>query len=74
MLGNEALVILANLIQLMAAKMEEPINYWRVWVNGRISIAVVILYSRMIRGDRLPSPLRYRDPDWESGLGLGLAQ
>ena len=57
MLGKEALVLLVNLSRLVAAKMEEPISYMRGWVNGRITIAVTISYSRMIRGARLPIPL-----------------
>ena len=36
MLGREALVVLANLIRLMAAKMDEPIFHMGDWNNGRI--------------------------------------
>ena len=74
MLGREAQVILTNLSPLMAAKMEEPISHMRGWVNGQIAIAVARSYSHMIRGARLPSLLRNREPDWGSGSGLGLAQ
>ena len=65
MLGKEALVVLANLSRLIAAKLEEPIsNVWG-WVNGRITITVVRSYYFMICGDPLPSTLKYRDQDWE---------
>ena len=74
MLEKEALIVLTNLSQLMAAKIEEPILHVRGWVNGRIAIKVGRSYSHMIRGARLPSPLRYRYPDWDSGSGLRLAQ
>ena len=74
MLGREALVVLTNLIQLMAAKMDEPISHVHGWINGRIPILVARSYSQMIRGDRLPSPLRDREPDWEPSQGLRLAQ
>ena len=46
----------------------------RGWVNGQIAITVARLYSHIIRGDFLPSTLKDRDPDWGSGLGLGLAK
>ena len=74
MLGKEALVILSNLIQLVAEKPEEPISHVCSWVNGRIAIAVVRSCSRMTRRARIPSLLRDRDLDWDSGSGLGLAQ
>ena len=48
MLGREALVILENLSQLMAAKMDEPISHVQVWINGQFEIAVARSYSRMI--------------------------
>ena len=57
MLGKKALVILANLSQIMAAKMDEPILHVRGWINGRIAIAFARLYSQMIHEDRLPSHL-----------------
>ena len=60
MLGKEALVVLTNLSRLMVEKLEEPISHVRGWVNGRIAVAVARSYSRMIHGDRLPSPLRGR--------------
>ena len=73
-IGKEALVVLANLSRLMAAKPEEPISHVCGWVNGRIAITVVRSYSHMIRGARLPSPLRDRELDWDPGSGLGLVQ
>ena len=74
MLGNEALVVLANLSQLMAAKMKEFISHVHGWINGCIQISVAILYSCMIRGYHIPIPIRDRDPNWELVLGIGLAQ
>ena len=50
MLGREALVVLANLNQIMAAKMDEPILHVWGWINGGISISFVISYSHMICG------------------------
>ena len=44
MSGKEAQVVLDNLSQLMAGKMEEPIYHVKGWVNVRISIAVARLY------------------------------
>ena len=73
MLGREALVVLANLSQLIAAKMDEPILHVQVWINGRFEIMVVRFYSCNIRGARLISPLRDQDPDWDPASGLGLA-
>ena len=73
MLGKEALVVLASLSRIMAAKMDEPILHVRGWINGRIAIAVVRSYSCMIYGDRLPSSLRDWELDWNPGSGLGLA-
>ena len=70
MLGKEALVVLSNSSQLMAAKMEESILHVQVWFNGLIKIAVARSYSHMICGYRLPNTLQNRDPDWESDLGL----
>ena len=59
MLGREALVVISQLGRVMAEKREEePLSQVRGWVNGRIAIAVSRSYSRMIRGARLPSPLR----------------
>ena len=44
-MGKENQVVLANLSQLVAAKMEEPIPYIKGWVNRLIAIAVLRLYS-----------------------------
>ena len=40
-LGKEALVVLTNLSQIMATKIEEPIFHVSGWINGRIAIVVV---------------------------------
>ena len=69
-LGREALVVLANLSRLMAAKMDKPISHVRGWVNCQIKIAAARLYSQMIHIDQLPSPLRYREPYWDPASGL----
>ena len=65
MLGREALVVLSQLRQVMAEKRGE--------LNEHIAIAVVRLYSRMIRGDWLPSPLQEQEPDWDPESGTGIA-
>ena len=65
MIGREALVVLSRLILVMVEKSEEPLSQVREWVNRRIAIAVVRSYSQMIRGSRLPSPLREQEPDWD---------
>ena len=62
-LGNEALVILSNLSQLMAEKLEEPISHVRGWFNRCIAITLTGLYSRIIYGYCLTSPLQERNPD-----------
>ena len=36
MLGKEALVVLANMSQIMAEKMEEQISHVQGWANSRI--------------------------------------
>ena len=72
-LGNEALVVLANLSRIMASKIEEPILHVHGWANGRIGIVVVRSYSFMICRARPESPLRDRVPIQELGSGHGLA-
>ena len=42
-MGKELLVVLATLIQLMAAKIDEPILHVKGWVNGQIEIMVARL-------------------------------
>ena len=71
--GREALVVLLQLSRVMSEKREEPLSQVRGWVNGKTEISVVISYSQMICGARLPSPLRERDPDWDLETGIGLA-
>ena len=39
-----------NLSRIIAEKMEETILKMRGWINGRISIVVVRLYSQFIQG------------------------
>ena len=74
MLGNEALVVLAILSQIMTEKMEDTILHVCGWVNDWISIAVVRLYSCTIRGAWPLILLQDMEPDWKSSLGIGLAQ
>ena len=74
MLGMDALFVLANLSRLMAEKMKEPIRHVLGLVNGWITTVVRRSYSHMIRGYFLPSHMQARDTDWESGLGMVLAQ
>ena len=71
-LGKEALAVLSQLSQFMSDKREELLLQVRGWVNRRIKIAVVRSYSRMIRGARIPSPLREQEPDWDPELRIGL--
>ena len=73
MLGREALVVLANLSRLMAAKIDEPIFHVQGWINGRIAITVARSYSCIICGDILPSSLWDQEPYWDPEFGLGLA-
>ena len=58
----------------MVTKPEEPISHVCGWVNDQISITAARLYSTMIYGAIYPSPLRDREPDWDPGFGLRLAQ
>ena len=58
----------------MAAKMDEPISHVRIWINGRIAIAVARSYSHIIRGAQIIIPLRDQEPDWELASGIRLAQ
>ena len=74
MIGKEALVVPANLSQLMEARLEEPILHVLCLVNGQIAIAFMRLYSSMILVDCLPSLPWDKNPDWELILGLRLAE
>ena len=74
MIRRESQFVLANLSRLMAEKMEEAISHVSGWVNGRITIMIMKLYYHTIHEDNLPNPFWYREPDWESGLGLVLVQ
>ena len=74
MLGRETLAILRNVSQLMAAKIDELILHMRGYIDIWIAIAVTRSYLWMTRGDKLPSPLDSREPDWDPESGLGLAQ
>ena len=73
-LGKEDLAVLANLSQLMAEKMDEPIFHVRGWINSQTVIGVVMSYSQTIRGSQLPSPLWDWEPDWDPASGLRLVQ
>ena len=66
--------MLANLSLLMVIKLEEPLSHVRGWVNSRIAIAVMRLYSLIIFGACIPSLLQGQESKWDPGSGLGLAQ
>ena len=72
MMGKGALVALATLIRLIAAKMDEPISHVKGWVNGLIETAVASLYYLVIHGYQSISPLWTTEIEWTSGSGLGL--
>ena len=57
MMGKEALVVLATLSQVMAAKMDEPILHVTGWVNERTVIAVARSYCRVISRAKSQSTL-----------------
>ena len=73
MLGREALIVLSQSSRVMADKRKKTLLQVQEWVNGRNTISVARSYSRMIHRDRIPSPLRERDPDWDPETGIGLA-
>ena len=64
MIGREALVVLAQLSRIMAEKMDESLSHVHGYINGQITIVVTRSYSCLIRGTRIPGPLRDREPDW----------
>ena len=72
-LDRKALVVLANLSQLVAAKMDKPISHVQGWMNGWIAIAVARSYFWIIHRDRLPSLLWEQETDWDLASGIGLA-
>ena len=67
-------VKISNLRQIMDAKVDGTIYHIKGWVNVWISIAVASSYSWVIHGSWVPSPLHSWEPDWDLGLGMGLAQ
>ena len=58
----------------MEAKMDKPILHVHVSISDQIVIAVMRSYSRLFRRDLLTSPMWDQEPDWDTGLGLVLAQ
>ena len=74
MLVKEPLLVLINLSQLMAGKLEEPISHVCGWVNVRIAITVARSYYRMIHITCLTIPLLDQELHWDLELGLSLAQ
>ena len=60
MFENETLAVLKNLSQPMATKLNKTLSHIHGWINGRIAIKIVKLYSRMSYRSRLPITLR----DW----------
>ena len=73
-LGKDALVVLVNLIQLIATKLEEPLSQVHGFINGHIAIVVARSYPYMIHGACLPSALQERERDWDPGPVLGLVK
>ena len=65
MLGRESIFVLSQLSQVMAQKREETLLQVQGCVNRHITIIIARSYSQMIRGARLPSPLREQEPDWD---------
>ena len=63
MMVKEALVVLATLSQLMAAKIDEFILYFAGWVNERIRITVARLYYRVLHGVWVTTSVQTRDLD-----------
>ena len=74
MMVKEALLVLATLSQIIAAKMDKPISHAIGWVNVQIAIAAVRSYYRLLRRYRPPSPFMKQEPEWVLVSGLGLVQ
>ena len=74
MLGTVALAVIADLSRPIVKKLEEPLSQVSGWVNCWITIAVARSYSHMIRVSLISSYLWYREPEWDPGLVLRLAQ
>ena len=51
MMGKEALVVLATLSRLVAAKMDEPVLHVTGWVNKQILISFARSYSMVLQID-----------------------
>ena len=68
------MVILANLNQLMKAKMDEPISNVRGYVSSRITTAVARSYSHIIYRAKIPIPLQDRDLNQDLTLCHSLEQ
>ena len=74
MSGKEAQDLIATFSWIVEVKIEEPIFNVKGWFNGLVTISVARSYPRTLQGSWIPIPLQTREPDWNSGSGLGLAQ
>ena len=67
-------VVLKKVSQLVANKPEEKNPHVHRWINGRIELAYTHLYSCILSVSLLPITLKYCNPYWDLGSGMGLAQ
>jgi hypothetical protein len=71
LLGKEATAASKCLASTLAGKWKRSYSEICGFVRSRRSIALVRSSSRCLRADRNPT-LRFRNPTWDSGTGLGL--
>ena len=73
LLGKEAKTALKKISTRLAVKWERPYSQVCVYVNARMSIAIVRGSHLCLRGSRIPtSRMSNRLPQWEDSAGLGL--
>ncbi len=73
LIGKEARLVLQKLLSLLADKWEKPYAVVSVYVNARMSIAIVRATHICLRGSRVPtSKMSNRRPQWEDKAGLSL--
>jgi hypothetical protein len=71
LIGKEATAASKRLATSLASKWKRSYSEICGFVRSRLSIALVRSSSRCLRADR-NSSLRFRNPTWDSGTGLGL--
>jgi hypothetical protein len=71
LIGKEATAASKRLATSLAAKWKRSYSEICGFVRSRLSIALVRSSSRCLRAER-NSSLRFRNPTWDSGTGLGL--